>query len=445
MDDFSTLDSGPAPACDPRHILAVRSDTELQVFRGVVNGQAVNILLDSGAAGNFISKSFIDEFKLIAKKKDPSEPVTQALMADGTAYDMDQSVPRVKIKIKNYRDTVDLDVVPLDSAYQVILGQPWLSRINPRIDFEQKTVAFTHRSRKHFWKCRPITPSDVVPLSAVQFRRVLKKRPTSQMFLCNVRINEDGEVEIDSQSTTAAEAEQLLKEILKDYKDVFPEKLPTGLPPKRSLDHRIDLEPGAQPTYRPDYKKSLPEYDEMKRQITEMLESGEIQPSVSPYGAPVLFVKKQDGSLRMCIDYRALNKQTIKNKYPLPRIEEMLDRLGKAKYFTKLDLRSGYHQIRVAEEDIYKTAFSTRYGHYEFLVMPFGLTNAPATFQTLMNDIFRPFLDRFVMVYLDDILIPLKSMLSIYEKCWICCGRTNCIVKSPSVNFSRLKWLSLDT
>ena len=158
MDDFSTLDSGPAPACDPRHILAVRSDTELQVFRGVVNGQAVNILLDSGAAGNFISKSFIDEFKLIAKKKDPSEPVTQALMADGTAYDMDQSVPRVKIKIKNYRDTVDLDVVPLDSAYQVILGQPWLSRINPRIDFEQKTVAFTHRSRKHFWKCRPTTP-----------------------------------------------------------------------------------------------------------------------------------------------------------------------------------------------------------------------------------------------------------------------------------------------
>ena len=445
MDDFSTLDSGPAPACDPRHILAVRSDTELQVFRGVVNGQAVNILLDSGAAGNFISKSFIDEFKLIAKKKDPSEPVTQALMADGTAYDMDQSVPRVKIKIKNYRDTVDLDVVPLDSAYQVILGQPWLSRINPRIDFEQKTVAFTHRSRKHFWKCRPTTPSDVVPLSAVQFRRVLKKRPTSQMFLCNVRINEDGEVEIDSQSTTAAEAEQLLKEILKDYKDVFPEKLPTGLPPKRSLDHRIDLEPGAQPTYRPDYKKSLPEYDEMKRQITEMLESGEIQPSVSPYGAPVLFVKKQDGSLRMCIDYRALNKQTIKNKYPLPRIEEMLDRLGKAKYFTKLDLRSGYHQIRVAEEDIYKTAFSTRYGHYEFLVMPFGLTNAPATFQTLMNDIFRPFLDRFVMVYLDDILIysdspeehaeHIRKVLDLLRKNKLYCKESKCEFFKTEVAF----------
>ena len=265
------------------------------------------------------------------------------------------------------------------------------------------------------------------------------------MFLCNVRINEDGEVEIDSQSTTAAEAEQLLKEILKDYKDVFPEKLPTGLPPKRSLDHRIDLEPGAQPTYRPDYKKSLPEYDEMKRQITEMLESGEIQPSVSPSGAPVLFVKKQDGSLRMCIDYRALNKQTIKNKYPLPRIEEMLDRLGKAKYFTKLDLRSGYHQIRVAEEDIYKTAFSTRYGHYEFLVMPFGLTNAPATFQTLMNDIFRPFLDRFVMVYLDDILIysdspeehaeHIRKVLDLLRKNKLYCKESKCEFFKTEVAF----------
>ncbi|KAG7674333.1 hypothetical protein KSW81_006127 [Nannochloris sp. 'desiccata'] len=414
VDDSSTLDSGPAPACDPRYILAVRSETELQVLRGSVNGQVVTILIDSGAAGNFISQDFVETFGITTKKKDPQN-WTQALMADGTAYDLDKFVHRATIKIQNYRDSVSLDVVPLDSAYHMILGQPWLSKINPSIDFSEKTITFTHRRRRHFWQCpRPDRPTTLKPLSAVQLNRVLRKRPSAKVYACYVRQTDDG-VESEVKETTAAGARKMAKDIMKDYEDVFPDNLPPGLPPERSVDHRIELEPGAQPTSRPDYKKSLPEYDEMQRQINEMLENGEIQPSVSPYGSPVLFVKKQDGSLRMCIDYRALNKQTVKNRYPLPRIEEMLDRLGKAKYFTKLDLRSGYYQIRVAKEDIYKTAFSTRYGHYEFLVMPFGLTNAPATFQTLMNDIFRTSLDKFIMVYLDDILI-FSDTLEDHEK-----------------------------
>src|SRR3954447_9312222 len=138
------------------------------------------------------------------------------------------------------------------------------------------------------------------------------------------------------------------------------------------------------------------------------MSEGHIQESKSPYGAPVLFVKKKDGTMRMCVDYRALNKITIKNKYPLPRIDELLDRLLGSRYFSKIDLRSGYHQVRIAAEDVHKAAFSTRYGHYEFLVMPFGLTNAPATFMNLMQSIFHQYLDDSI-IFLDDILVYSKT------------------------------------
>src|ERR1051325_8962091 len=151
------------------------------------------------------------------------------------------------------------------------------------------------------------------------------------------------------------------------------------------------------------------ELSELKVQLQELLEMGYIHPSISPWGAPVLFVKKKDGTLRMCIDYRQLNKVTIRNQYPLPRIDDLLDQLKEASVFSKIDLRSGYHQLRVRDADIPKTAFRTRYGHYEFLVMPFGLTNAPAVFMDLMNRIFHPYLDKFFIIFIDDILIYSKS------------------------------------
>ena len=196
--------------------------------------------------------------------------------------------------------------------------------------------------------------------------------------------------------------------VIKKFIDVFPTTLPDRLPPKRNIDHAIELTPGTEPPSRPIYRLSYEETNELKKQLADLLKKGYIQPSTSPFGAPVLFVHKKDGTLRLCVDYRALNKNTIKNRYPLPRIEDLMDRLVGAKYFTKIDLYSGYHQIRIKEADISKTAFRTRYGHYEFLVLPFGLTNAPATFMTLMNDVFREFLDDFVIVYLDDILIYSK-------------------------------------
>ncbi|RVX14555.1 Transposon Ty3-G Gag-Pol polyprotein [Vitis vinifera] len=196
--------------------------------------------------------------------------------------------------------------------------------------------------------------------------------------------------------------------IVREYPDVFPEDLP-GLPPEREVEFTIDLVPGTGPMSKAPYRMAPVELKELKVQLQELLDKGFIRPSVSPWGAPVLFVKKKDGSMRLCIDYRELNKVTVRNKYPLPRIDDLFDQLQGACVFSKIDLRSGYHQLRVRGEDVPKTAFRTRYGHYEFLVMPFGLTNAPAAFMDLMNRVFKPYLDQFVVVFIDDILVYSRS------------------------------------
>ncbi|GJY10096.1 putative reverse transcriptase domain-containing protein [Tanacetum coccineum] len=196
--------------------------------------------------------------------------------------------------------------------------------------------------------------------------------------------------------------------IVQDFPEVFPEDLP-GLPPTRQVEFQIDLVPGTAPVARAPYRLAPSEMKELSEQLKELSDKGFIRPSSSPWGAPVLFVKKKDGSFQMCIDYRELNKLTVKNRYPLPRIDDLFDQLQGSSVYLKIDLRSGYHQLRVREEDIPKTAFRTRYGHYEFQVMSFGLTNAPAVFMDLMNRVCKPYLDKFVIVFIDDILIYSKN------------------------------------
>jgi hypothetical protein len=196
--------------------------------------------------------------------------------------------------------------------------------------------------------------------------------------------------------------------IVEEFMDVFPKELP-GMPPEREVEFYIDLIPGTAPIAKRPYRMAPTELAELKLQITDLQQKGYIRPSSSPWGALVLFVSKKDGSMRMCIDYRSLNEVTIKNKYPLPRIDDLFDQVQGAKYFSKIDIRSGYHQFRIKEADIQKTAFVTRYGQYEFTVMPFGLTNAPAFFMNLMNKVFMEELDKFVVVFIDDILIYSKN------------------------------------
>jgi hypothetical protein len=195
--------------------------------------------------------------------------------------------------------------------------------------------------------------------------------------------------------------------VLIEFEDIFQEV--PRLPPKRDIDFSINLMPGASPVSKDPYRMSTPELKDLQLQLEEHLTKGYIFPSVSPWGAPVLFMKKKDGTLRLCIDFKQLNKVTVKNKYPLSRIDDLFDQLKGAKIFSKIDLRSGYHQVRIKDEDINKTAFRTRYGYYEFTVVPFELSNAPVVFMCLMNGVFIDYLDKFVIVFLDDILVYSKS------------------------------------
>jgi hypothetical protein len=192
--------------------------------------------------------------------------------------------------------------------------------------------------------------------------------------------------------------------VVNEFPDLFPEDLP-GMPPDRDIEFSIELIPGTAPISKRPYRMDVKDLAELKKQIEELLSKGFICPSSSPWGAPTLFVDKKDGSRRLCIDYRSLNEVTIKNKYPLPRIEDLFDQMRGAKVFSKIDLRSGYHQLKIRVEDIPKTAFTSKYGLYEFTVMSFGLTDAPAYFMYLMNKVFIEYLDKFVVVFIDDILV----------------------------------------
>jgi hypothetical protein len=206
-------------------------------------------------------------------------------------------------------------------------------------------------------------------------------------------------------ATTDINLEDIL--IVCEYPDVFPDDLP-GMPPDRDVEFVIELQPATTPISKRPYHMPPNELAELKIQLQDLLDKGFIRPSVSPSECPALFVKKKDNSLRLCIDYHPLNAVTIKNKYPLPHIDILFDQLAGARVFSKIDLRYGYHHIKIKPSDFPKMAFSTRYGLYEYLVMSFGLNNAPAYFMYLMNSVFMPELDKFVVVFIDDILIYSK-------------------------------------
>ena len=370
------------------------------MLEGTYGGHPARFLVDSGATGNFVNRPFLVKYGLEVDQT----PTPRRLHLPGRRTLPTFSTPQCLISIGGYSDRrvtfLAADLQGFHGSYDVVLGMPWLRARNPDIDFKAGQITLWQRNSPVVLQSRRHAPHGAPVISAAQLRRLVRKGAAYLLAA----------VQADSATSPSADSSPVA-DVLSEFPDVFPADLPSIHElPERSVVHRIDLEPGSAPPSRPIFRMSQREFDELKTQLDDMLAKGYIRPSVSPFGAPVIFVPKPDGSLRLCIDYRALNKVTIKNRYPLPRIDDLLDQLHGAAVFSKIDLRTGYYQIKMAEADMHKTAFRTRYGHYEYCVMPMGLTNAPATFQRLMNDIFRPYLDKFVLVYLDDILIYSKNL-----------------------------------
>ncbi|XP_077232116.1 uncharacterized protein LOC143866802 [Tasmannia lanceolata] len=357
-----------------------------------VSSKNAHILFDSGSTHSFVSPKFAKHLSIPLQKLDlelsVKTPGGNSLVTSGVYR-------ACSVDICGRNLSVDLISLPI-LEFDVILGIDWLTLNHANIDCYRKEVRFTIPDQPQLvYKSldRNKTPALI---SSLQARRLLKQG--CEGYLAQVQVVDTSKKKMKLEDVP----------IVQKYVDVFPDDL-SGAPPNRELEFSIELVPGANPISKRLYRMAPIELEELKKQLQELLDKGFIRPSVSPWGAPVLFVKKKDGSIRLCIDYREMNNVTIKNKYPLPRIDDLFDQLQGAMYFSKIDLRSGYHQLKVKKEDVPKTAFRTRYRHYAFIVMPFGLTNAPAVFMDLMNRVFHDYLDKFVVVFIDDILVYSKS------------------------------------
>ncbi|KAD7117887.1 hypothetical protein E3N88_05155 [Mikania micrantha] len=322
----------------------------------------------------------------------PAIPPFSVLVGSGERLPCSGVAKQVVLVIQGFQVTVDFFVLPLQ-GWDMVLGVSWLSTLGPVLtDYAAATFEFNLRDNRVVWQGESIPT--VEPIQFHGLRKLASSAAIAQYFHLTLS---------PPQSLTKPTQSPDIQKLLTDFALVF--QPPSGLPPTRIQDHEITLLPDSAPVAVRPYRYPHFQKQEVERLVQDMLAQGIIRPSYSPFSSPVLLVRKKDGTWRFCVDYRALNAITIPDRFPIPTIDELFDELHGAVYFSKLDLLSGYHQIRLQEGAITKTAFRTYDGHYEFLVMPFGLTNAPSTFQRLMNDIFRPFLRKFVLVFFDDILI----------------------------------------
>jgi transposase InsO family protein len=368
-------------------------------------GVRVKALLDCGASHTFISRETLRNYPSLGSVKKNSQEL-RVKMPDGGRLVTDTSI-QIPLALGSWRGIITAWILDLPD-YEFILGRDFLRSVNPSIDWVSSRMKIRDYRRTYMIESvgsRTTLSCDDASfnlLSAKQTSRAIRKKGTEATLAIVRSRNEPTKAEQTGSIPTHKDPKVI--EILQKHSEVFRDALPDELPPERAISHNIHTG-DAEPVNINSYPLSDEKLQEQMRQIEDLLKKGLIRPSASAWGFPVIFVKKPNGTWRMCIDYRALNNLTSKNGYPLPRIQDLLDRVGTARFLTKIDLAAGYWQIRMGQDSVEKTAFNTIWGKYEWLAMPFGLCNAPATFQTIMNETLRPFLGKFAVVYLDDILI----------------------------------------
>ncbi|KAJ8752156.1 hypothetical protein K2173_003764 [Erythroxylum novogranatense] len=356
------------------HAIAGMEHPQTIQLAGTLKGMDVTILVDSGSTHNFVDQSIVKLCGLTVAK----DQTLRVMVANRDQITCQGMCQGVSLTIQGYRTTADFFVLP-SAACPIVLGVQWMATLGP-IQTDYKTLTMTIKDHDKSIIFQGMRQGEAKPLSRKECNLHY-----GTIFLLQVH---------EATHQLQGQIHPQIQKLLVSYSQVF--KQPQQLPPISHQDHHIPLLEGSKPVSVRPYRYPFYQKTEIEKMVQELLTTGLIRPNRSPFSSPVLLVKKFDGSSRFC--------------FPIPIIDELLDELHGSMYYTKLDLRSGYHQIRVKEEDIHKTAFRTHEGHYEFIVMPFGLTNAPATFQALMNEIFRPYLRKFILVFFDDILV--------YNRCW---------------------------
>ncbi|MCH80537.1 Ty3/gypsy retrotransposon protein [Trifolium medium] len=414
------------------HLDHIAHDTPQTIrFQGEIQGVPVLVLVDSGATHNFISQKLV--YKMDWSRENTSQ--MRIKLGDGFLTKTQGVCKGVELKIGDFEVQTDMHLFEL-GGIDVVLGVEWLKTLGDTIINWKKQVM-------SFWSDKKwVTLHGLVRANgAMEALQSVMSKPNMWEDKLLWGVEKQGSEQLEPQ--LSVEQKQDLEQLLHCYASVFSE--PKGLPPIRGKEHAITLVEGHGSVNVRPYRYPHHHKDEIEKQVKEMLATGIIQHSKSSFSSPVILVKKKDNSWRMCIDYRALNKVTIPDKFPIPVIEELLDELHGARFYSKLDLKSGYHQVRVKAEDVYKTAFRTHEGHYEFLVMPFGLMNAPSTFQSLMNEVFRPLLRKYVLVFFDDILVysndweshldHLKSVLQLLADNGLVANKKKCHFAQETIEY----------
>nr|KYP50671.1 Retrovirus-related Pol polyprotein from transposon 297 family [Cajanus cajan] len=405
VDQIDDTPEDGSTSLDPQ--ISVNALTGIANFKtmrvtGYYKKKPLHILIDSRSTHNFLDEE-------VAKKLGypiTDIPTLSVAVANGARVSITATAKQFQWTIQNTGFTSDMLLIPLGCC-DVVLGIEWLGTLG------EITWNFNRLSMQFYVQGKKLVLKGATGEGLKTARKKqLQKTIASGVHLSMLQLCDKDNILLLHLLTTHADSQiipESIDELLLQFDDIFQE--PTKLPPKRKgHDHKIPLVTGANPINKRPYRYAKQQKDIIDKLVQDSLKSGIIQKSSSPFASPVVLVGKKDGSWRLCVDYRDLNKQTIKDRFPIPLVDDLLDELHGSMVFSKIDLRSGYNQVRMEDSDIHKTAFKTHGGHFEYLVMPFGLTNAPATFQGLMNDVFKEYLRRFLLVFFDDILIYSKDL-----------------------------------